>query len=49
MIAKTKSGYQVRSEAGDRNLSKPNLTKEEAVRRLRVVEYWKALRKRKGK
>jgi hypothetical protein len=40
MIVKTPEGYQVRSEKG-KNLSKPNLTKEEAERRLKQVEYFK--------
>ena len=40
MIVKTKQGYQVRSESG-RNLSKPNLTKQQAQARLRQVEYYK--------
>lgn len=44
MIVKTGSGFQVKSESG-KNLSKPNLTKEQAQKRLRMVEYFK----RKGK
>ena len=44
MISKTKQGYQVKSEKG-KNLSKPNLTKERAEKRLRQIEYYK----RKGK
>lgn len=40
MIKKTKSGYQVKSESG-KNLSKPNLTKKQAVKRLKQVEYFK--------
>jgi len=44
MIKKTKQGYQVKSESG-RNLSKPDLSKKEAEKRLRQVEYFK----RKGK
>jgi hypothetical protein len=40
MIKKTKKGYQVRSEKG-KNLSKPNLTKEEAIKRLAQIEYFK--------
>ena len=39
MIVKTKQGYQVRSESG-RNLSKPNLTKQQAQARLRQVHYY---------
>lgn len=38
MIVKTKQGYQVRSESG-RNLSKPNLTKQQAQKRLAQVHY----------
>ena len=44
MIKKTKSGYQVKSEKG-KNLSKPNLTKTEAQKRLKQIEYFK----KKGK
>lgn len=40
MIKKTKSGYKVTSEGG-KNLSKPNLTKGQAVKRLRQVEFFK--------
>jgi hypothetical protein len=40
MIRKTKSGYVVKSEGGKR-LSKPNLSKAAAVKRLRQVEYFK--------
>lgn len=40
MIRKTKSGYKVTSEAG-KNLSKPNLTKEQAKKRLAQVEFFK--------
>ena len=40
MIVKTKQGYQVRSESG-RNLSKPNLTKQQAQKRLAQVERFK--------
>jgi hypothetical protein len=40
MIVKTKKGYQVKSEKG-KNLSKPNLTKTEAEKRLRTVEHFK--------
>lgn len=39
MIVKTKQGYQVRSESG-RNLSKPNLTKQQAQKRLAQVHYY---------
>lgn len=40
MIKKTASGYQVKSEKG-KNLSKPNLSKEAAEKRLRQVEFFK--------
>ena len=40
MIVKTSKGYQVKSESG-KNLSKPNLTKEEAMKRLLQIEYFK--------
>ena len=44
MIVKTSKGYQVKSENG-KNLSKPNLTKSEAQKRLKQAEYFK----KKGK
>lgn len=40
MIVKTKTGNQVKSEKG-KNLSKPNLTKAEAEKRLAEVEWFK--------
>ena len=40
MIKPTDSGYQVTSESG-KPLSKPNLSKEGAKRRLRQVDYFK--------
>lgn len=40
MIRKTSKGYQVRSSTG-KNLSKPTLTKKQAVKRLQQVEYFK--------
>lgn len=40
MIRKTKSGYQVKSESG-KPLSKKNLTKSQAQKRLRQVEFFK--------
>ena len=40
MITKTKQGYQVTSERG-KPLSKPNLTKQQAKKRLQQVEYFK--------
>jgi hypothetical protein len=39
-IKKTSSGYQVKSEGG-KNLSKPNLTKPQAEKRLAQVEAFK--------
>jgi hypothetical protein len=44
MIVKTKQGHQVKSEAG-KNLSKPNLTAEEAKGRLAQVERFKNIGK----
>ena len=40
MIVKTKSGYKVVSESG-KALSKPNLSKAQAEKRLKQVEYFK--------
>jgi hypothetical protein len=40
MTKKTSKGYQVKSEKG-KNLSKPNLTKEEAKKRLEQIHYFK--------
>ena len=40
MIKKTGRGFQVKSEKG-KNLSKPNLSKGQAQKRLRQVEYFK--------
>jgi len=45
MIKKTPRGYKVTSESGKKNLSKPNLSKAEAVKRLRQVEYFKNKKK----
>lgn len=44
MIVKTPSGYKVKSEKG-KNLSKGNLTKEQAKKRLQQVEYLKKVKK----
>jgi hypothetical protein len=44
MIKKTAKGYQVKSQKG-KNLSKSNLTKAEAEKRLRQVEYFKHKKK----
>jgi len=40
MIVKTKQGHQVLSETG-KPLSKPNLTKKQAEKRLAQVHYYK--------
>jgi hypothetical protein len=45
MIKKTAKGFQVKSESG-KNLSKPNLSKREAQRRLEQVEFFKQKGKR---
>ena len=44
MIKKTSSGYKVVSESG-KNLSKPNLNKAEAIKRLAEIEYFKHKKK----
>lgn len=41
MIKKTKSGYEVVSESGKKRLSKKNLSKGQAVKRLQQIEYFK--------
>lgn len=41
MIVKSGNGYQVKSESGGKNLSKPVLSKKAAVKRLQQVEYFK--------
>jgi len=46
MIKKTSGGYKVTSEKG-KNLSKPNLSKADAEKRLRQVEYFKNNPKKK--
>ena len=40
-IVKTRKGYKVVSESTGKNLSKDNLTKEQAQKRLREVEVFK--------
>ena len=47
MIVKTSKGYQVKSESG-KSLSRPNLTKEQAEKRLKQVEMFKHMTKKKG-
>ena len=44
MIVKTSQGHQVKSESG-RNLSKPDLSKKQAQKRLKQVEYFKHKKK----
>ena len=46
MIVKTNKGYQVKSESG-KNLSKPNLSKQQAKNRLAQVEMFKRLKQSK--
>lgn len=41
MIVKTPKGFVVKSESGDKKLSKENLTKKEALKRLQQIEYFK--------
>lgn len=40
MIRKTDKGFQVKSESG-KNLSRDDLTREAALRRLRQIEFFK--------
>jgi hypothetical protein len=42
MIIRTDKGFQVKSESGSKNLSKPGLSKQQAVKRLKQIEYFKA-------
>jgi hypothetical protein len=46
MIVKRKEGYFVLSEKTRRNLGGPYKTRQEAVKRLRQVEYFKHLSKK---
>lgn len=41
MIVKTPKGYEVKSESGDKKLSKDTLSKKEALKRLQQIEYFK--------
>ena len=41
MIKKTGAGFKVTSEEG-KNISKPNLSKDQAEKRLKQIEYWKS-------
>lgn len=43
VIKKTSKGYQVKSEKG-KNMSKPNLTKEQAKKRLQMIEMFKNMK-----
>ncbi len=45
MIVKKKDGYHVLSKKTHRNLGGPYKTREEALKRLRQVEYFKHLGK----
>ncbi|HEX8966005.1 MAG TPA: hypothetical protein VF820_06260 [Patescibacteria group bacterium] len=45
MIVKRKLGYYVLSEKTKRNLGGPYKTREEAVKRLRQVEFFKHFKK----
>lgn len=45
MIVKKKGGYFVLSEKTRRNLGGPYKTREEALRRLRQVEFFKHLKR----
>ena len=47
MIRKTSQGFEVLSETG-KALSPPNLTHEEAVKRLQQIEYFKSQPKKTG-
>ncbi len=47
MIVKTSQGYKVTSEDGKKNLSRPNLTKAQAAKRLAEIEYFKKHGKKK--
>lgn len=40
VLKKTSSGYQVKSKSG-KSLSKPNLSKKQAEKRIQQVEYFK--------
>lgn len=42
MIVKKKDGYYVLSKDGDKRLGGPFKTREEAVKRLQQIEYFKS-------
>lgn len=44
MIVKTKKGYVVKSEDGSKVLGGPYESKEQAITRLRQVEYFKRMK-----
>ena len=46
MIVKTSKGFKVKSESG-KNLSKPGLSKGQAEKRLKQVEWFKSHTKKK--
>ena len=46
MIVKTSKGFKVKSESG-KNLSKPGLSKGQAEKRLKQVEWFKSHPKKK--
>ena len=48
MIRRTEGGWIVVSEDGKKKLGGPYKTREEAVRRLRQVEYFKSQGKKKS-
>lgn len=41
MIVQTPKGFEVKSESGKKKLSKENLTKQEALKRLQQIEWFK--------
>ena len=41
MITKSKNGFHVKSESGDKNLGGPYKTREEAEHRLKQIEWFK--------
>lgn len=45
MIVKTPKGYKVTDDSGTKNLSKPTLSKKQAEKRLKQVEYFKNRKK----
>jgi hypothetical protein len=41
MIVKTAHGYKVTNESGNKNLSQTDLSKAEALKRLKQIEWFK--------